>query len=126
MQAPYLYSTPLPATPRPAGSPWIGLIALVVAIVALTAGEFSTFSLVNTLANYDYTQGQQAFNAQIGRASVVMWVAALFGTGSLAASIVATVLNRGRVFGIIGIVVNVAAPILVWISFIAMAATIHR
>jgi hypothetical protein len=121
--APQQYA-PAPYPPRPGssgpGSPVLGYVALGVVVLAtlssLAGGWLTIQDVVSLLAGSEYT-GQpdrgDLEQALIGPISVV-GASSTLGFAGWVAGIVAAATDRGRVAGIVAIVVGVIAPVLIW------------
>jgi hypothetical protein len=140
---PYPTAQPYPVAGYPAAMPYpgavrhsaaLGIISLAV-IVASTAASGVLIavlsSTIETLAQQS-SYNQSYYNqSQLGTTMSYYFtgliIAACVGFAAWVVSIVAAASNRGRVAGIIGIILGVIAPIAVWgYFFIALAATVQH
>lgn len=121
--APQQYA-PAPYPPRPGSSgprsPVLGYVALGVVVLAtlgsLAGGWLTIQDAASVLAGSEYTglpDRGDLEQALIGPISVV-GASSTLGFAGWVAGIVAAATNRGRVAGIVAIVVGVIAPVLIW------------
>ena len=128
---PGYYAAPAPLRPRTLGAVSMGIALGVFVLsvaasvyVGMTAGPLMhrTAGTAYTVDSTNLSQAQLAAFAPIG---VLMGAQMLFGTvlGILAIvlGIIAAATKRGRAFGVVGIAVATAAPVL---SFIAYTVTV--
>ncbi|MFE4949938.1 hypothetical protein ACFQ9V_07495 [Leifsonia sp. NPDC056665] len=127
----YYAAPPAPLRPRTLGAVSMGLalgvfvLSLVASVyIGMTAGPLmhGTAGTAYTVDSTNLSQAQLAAFAPIG---VLMGAQMLFGTVlgilALVLGIIAVATKRGRAFGVVGIAVAAAAPVL---SFIVYTVTI--
>jgi hypothetical protein len=109
----------------------LGTIALLIMVlatagsvigVAMMADVINQVALAGGSSSYD----EQMLQQKLGFPGLIVNVAGLIGFATWVVAIVATATNRGRVAGIIGIILGVLAPVGVWsYFFLALYQTIQ-
>ncbi|WP_205529097.1 hypothetical protein [Microbacterium halotolerans] len=125
----YYPAPPQPRPARPKGSPTLGIIAAVASVIAVIAGSVIVGVASTALAgyvsdaagsDYSYTGFEDAeFLPYLFGIFAGFGVYGLFGMWGLIQGIVATVLNRGRGWGIAAIVISVVGIVPVMITYVA-------
>ena len=126
----YFAAPPAAPRPRTMGAVSMG-IALGVFVLSLAASAYigmSAGALTHSIASSPTTGSPRLSTAQLtafGPIGVVMFAQMIFGTVlgilALVLGIVAVATRRGRAFGVVGIAVAAAAPV---VSFIVYSVTI--
>ncbi|MBA3020878.1 hypothetical protein [Propionicimonas sp.] len=122
-QPPVAYGAP-PAPNRPR-SPILGVISLAFILIATALSGYGAWLFTNVIAalamsGYSGSYGQAEIEAAMRWPISVIGIAGSIGMAAWIAAIVATATNRGRILGVIGIILGVLAPIGVW-TYIVMA-----
>lgn len=117
-----------PTAPTPAKSPIVGIIALAVVAIALAGSLVGAVPLAQAMGELVATTGSttitpedipvSAQQALMGPMSAVMGLSVL-GLAGWITGIVAAISGRGRIWGVIAVVLGVAAP---FIILLVMAA----
>ena len=102
-------------------SPLLGMIALGIVVICAVALSISMWTIGDgvgglaasgALDAQDQDATTRAVQERFAGPAAIMSTAALVGTAGWVAAIVATATNRGRVLGIVGIILGVLAPII--------------